>query len=278
MRRWVRYTARSRSGRLGLALVSVLVLTAAVSYVWVPHDPERVGPRWLGISTDHWFGTDAAGKDLFSQVLVGARVSLIVALSTVAIAAIVGLTLGVLSAISSRITSEAIAHLIDVLIAVPPLVLALVMVGLFHGSLLTVSLAIGISSGVALARIVRAETSRVLSLDFVLAAKASGTSTWRTVRRHVIPNVAPAAIVQLSLIAAIAILAEAALAFLGLMSRDRPSWGRTLGELLPYVTLHPGAVVFPGIFLVSATLGFNLLGDGLRDATDPQLRSVEEKR
>jgi peptide/nickel transport system permease protein len=93
------------------------------------------------------------------------------------------------------------------------------------------------------------------------------------VRRHVIPNIAPIAIVQISLIAALAILAEAALSFLGVMSRSRPSWGQTLGELQPHVTIHPGAVVFPGLFLVAATLGFNLLGDGLRDATDPRLRS-----
>lgn len=270
---WLRLTSRSRTGRLGMALVGVLLATAALSYVWVPHDPRRVGPRWLGISADHWFGTDAAGKDLFSQILVGSRVSLIVALGSVAIAAVVGLTLGVSSAIAPRVVGEPIAHLIDVLIALPTLVLALVLVGLFKGSLLTVSVAIGLSSGVALARIVRAEAARVLSQDYILAAHASGTSTLRTVRRHVLPNVAPVAIVQLSLIAAIAILAEAALAVLGVMSRSRPSWGQTLGDLLPYVTVHPGAVAFPGLFLVSATLGFNLLGDGLRDATDPRLRS-----
>ena len=135
------------------------------------------------------------------------------------------------------------------------------------------SLAIGVSSGVVLARILRAEAASVLARDYILAAHASGTSTWRTVRRHVIPNIAPIVIVQVSLIAALAILAEAALSFLGVMSRSRPSWGQTLGELQPHVTLHPGAVVFPGLFLVAATLGFNLLGDGLRDATDPQLRS-----
>jgi peptide/nickel transport system permease protein len=274
--KWLRATTRSWTGRVGLALVGLLVVTVIISYIWVPHDPRRVGTRWLGMSVDHWFGTDAAGKDLFSQVLVGARVSLFVAVASATIAGVIGITLGVLSAITPRLLGEPIAYFIDVLIALPTLVLALVLVGLFSGSLVTVSLAIGVSSGVVLARILRAEAARVLALDYILAAHASGTSTWRTVRRHVIPNIAPVAIVQVSLIAALAILAEAALAFLGVTSRNRPSWGQTLGELQPHVTIHPGAVVFPGLFLVAATLGFNLLGDALRDATDPRLRSVPD--
>jgi peptide/nickel transport system permease protein len=273
----LRATARTWSGRVGLVLVGVLVVTVIVSYIWVPYDPRRVGTRWLGMSVDHWFGTDSAGKDLFSQVLVGARVSLFVAVASAVIAGLIGISLGVLSAITPRLLGEPIAYFIDVLIALPTLVLALVLVGLFEGSLLTVSLAIGVSSGVVLARILRVEAARVLSLDYILAAHASGTSTWRTVRRHVIPNIAPVAIVQVSLIAALAILAEAALAFLGVTSRNRPSWGQTLGELQPHVTIHPGAVVFPGLFLVAATLGFNLLGDGLRDATDPRLRTGERR-
>jgi peptide/nickel transport system permease protein len=274
--KWLRATTRSWTGRVGLALVGLLVVTVIVSYIWVPYDPRRVGTRWLGMSVDHWFGTDAAGKDLFSQVLVGARVSLFVAVASATIAGVIGITLGVLSAITPRLLGEPIAYFIDVLIALPTLVLALVLVGLFSGSLVTVSLAIGVSSGVVLARILRAEAARVLALDYILAAHASGTSTWRTVRRHVIPNIAPVAIVQVSLIAALAILAEAALAFLGVTSRNRPSWGQTLGELQPHVTIHPGAVVFPGLFLVAATLGFNLLGDALRDATDPRLRSLPD--
>ena len=270
---WVRATARSWSGRVGLVLMAVFLMTVVMSYIWVPYDPRRVGERWLGMSVDHWFGTDAAGKDLFSQVLVGARVSLFVAVASALIAGVVGVTLGVISAITPRILGESLAYFIDVLIALPTLVLALVLVGLFKGSLVTVSLAIGVSSGVVLARILRAEVAGVLARDYILAAHASGTSTWRTVRRHVLPNIAPIVIVQVSLIAALAILAEAALSFLGVMSRSRPSWGQTLGELQPHVTLHPGAIVFPALFLVAATLGFNLLGDGLRDATDPRLRS-----
>ena len=271
----LRYTLRSWTGRLGLLLVGVLVLAVVISYLWVPHDPAHVDPgdKWLGMSTDHWFGTNGAGKDMFSVVLVGARVSLFVAIASSLIAAVIGLALGVLSAITPRYVGEPIANLIDVLIAIPTLVLALVLVGLFQGSLLTVSCAIGFSSGVVLARIVRAEVARVLTQDYILAAQSSGTSTWRTIRRHILPNIAPIAIVQLSLIAALAILAEASLSYLGLTSRSRPSLGFELGELQKTVTVHPWPVLFPGLVLVLATLGFNLLGDGLRDATDPRLRT-----
>jgi peptide/nickel transport system permease protein len=272
---FLRATLRTWPGRIGAGLVSLLIAAVLISYVWVPYDPLHVDPRgrWLPISTDHWFGTDGAGKDLFSQVLVGARVSLYVALASAAIAGIVGAVLGLVSVLTPRLVGESVAHLIDVLIAIPTLVLALVLVGLFGGSLPTVSIAIGVASGVVLARILRAEIARVLTQDYVMAAHASGTSTWRTIRIHLLPNVAPIIIVQLSLVAALAILAEAALSFLGLLSRSRPSWGRILGELQTTVTVHPGAIIFPGLMLVLATLGFNLLGDGLRDATDPRLRT-----
>ena len=270
-----RYALRSWTGRVGFLLVGILVLAVAISYVWVPYDPGRVIPsdKWLGISRSHWFGTDSAGKDLFSQVLVGLRVSLFVAVASSIIAGLIGLALGVLSAITPRYVGEPVAYFIDVLIALPTLVLALVLVGLFKGSLITVSSAIGFGSGVVLARIVRAEVSRVLTQDYITAAQSSGTSTWRTVRRHILPNIAPITIVQLSLVAALAILAEASLSYLGLTSRSRPSLGITLGELQTTATVRPGTIVLPGIVLVMATLGFNLLGDGLRDATDPRLRT-----
>ena len=269
------YVLRSWPGRIGAVLVGVMVLAVVVSYVWVPYDPTHLEPteKWLPISADHWFGTDGGGKDLFSQVLVGARVTLFVALASAAIAGFIGLLLGIVSAITPRLVGEAVAYLIDVLIALPTLVLALVLVAVFKGSIWTVSFAIGFGSGVVLARVVRAEVLRVLTQDYLMAAYASGSSTWRTVRRHIIPNIAPIVIVQLSLIAALAVLAEAALSYLGLTPVSRPSWGRMLEGLQQTVTVHPGAIIFPGLAVVLATLGFNLLGDGLRDAIDPRLRS-----
>jgi peptide/nickel transport system permease protein len=270
----VKHVWRSWPGRIGIVLVGVLVLSALVSYVWTPHDPTKVVPsdKWLPISWSHLFGTDGSGKDLFSQVLVGARTTLVVSLSAVLISAIIGLTLGVVSAITPRLVGESVAHVIDVLIALPTLILALVFVAALGGSVWTVSLAIGLASGVVLARIVRAEVARVLTNDYIVTATASGSSTWRTVWRHVIPNIAPTVIVQLSLIAALAVLAEAALSYLGLTPVSTPSWGRMLESLQQSMTVHPGTLVFPGLAVVAATLGFNLLGDGLRDAVDPRLR------
>jgi peptide/nickel transport system permease protein len=270
-----RAVARSWPGRIGAALVMIMVGAVLLSYVWVPYDPKKVVPkdRWLPISADHWFGTDGGGKDLFSQVLVGARTTLLVAIASALIAGIVGLLLGTVAAMAPRVVGESIAYLIDVLIAIPTLVLALVLVAVFKGSLWTVSVAIGFGSGVILARVVRAEVNRVRTQDYIAAAHASGSSTWRTVRRHVVPNIASVLIVQLSLVAALAVLAEAALSYLGLTAVGTPSWGRMLEGLQQSVTVHPGAIVFPGLAVVLATLGFNLLGDGLRDAIDPRLRS-----
>jgi peptide/nickel transport system permease protein len=265
---------RSWPGRIGTVLVGLLVVSALVSLVWTPYDPQEVVPRdkWLPISWDHWFGTDGAGKDLFSQVLVGARTTLVVSLLTVILAAVIGLVLGVISAITPRYLGESVAHVIDVLIALPTLILALVFVAALGGALWTVSLALGVGFGAVLARVVRAEVARVLTQDYIVTAAASGSSTWRTVWRHIVPNIAPTVIVQLSLIAALTVLSEAALSYLGLTPVSTPSWGRMLESLQQSMTVHPGTLVFPGLAVVLATLGFNLLGDGLRDAVDPRLR------
>jgi len=270
----VRHIWRTWPGRIGIVLLGVLVVSALVSIVWTPYDPKRVVPadKWLPISWAHPFGTDGAGKDLLSQVLVGARTTLFVALLTVVISALLGLTLGVLSAITPRLVGESVAYVIDVMIAVPTLILALVFVAALGGSVWTVSLALGVGSGVVLARVVRAEVARVLTQDYMVTATASGSSTWRSVWRHILPNIASTVIVQLSLIAALAVLAEAALSYLGLTPVSTPSWGRMLNDLQQTITVHPGALVFPGLAVVSATLGFNLLGDGMRDAIDPRLR------
>jgi peptide/nickel transport system permease protein len=275
MTRAFRVIWRTWPGRIGAVLVGIIVVAALVSLVWTPHDPTRVVPaeKWRPISAEHWFGTDGAGKDLFSQVLVGARTTLTVVLLSVAIAGLIGIALGVLSAVTPRLAGEAIAHGIDILIALPTLILALVLVAALEGSVWTVSLAIGIGSGVVLARVVRAEVARVLTQDYVVAAAASGSSTLHTVGRHVLPNVAPVVIVQLSLVAALAVLAEATLSYLGLTPVSTPSWGRMLEGLQQSASVHPWAIVFPGLAVVLATLGFNLLGDGLRDAIDPRLHS-----
>lgn len=263
---------RSRSGRLGLVLCSVTVVAAAIAGFWTPHDPRRIDPsmKWLGWSLEHPFGTDGSGKDIASQLLAGSRTSIAVATASVAIAAGVGIALGLASASLPRSVGEALAHVVDILLALPGIILALVLVAALEASLLTVSLAIGVSAGVALARVVKTEAAAVMSRDYVLAARGHGASGLRIARAHVVPNIAPTVIVQLSVIAAYAVLSEASLSYLGLTSATTPSWGRLLQSLQTTVTIHPGAMVVPGVVIVAATLGFNLLGDGFRDALDPR--------
>ncbi|MEO5723315.1 MAG: ABC transporter permease subunit, partial [Ilumatobacteraceae bacterium] len=177
---------RSWSGRIGLLLASLIITCAVVSLFWTPHDPSRLVPteRWQGISASHWFGTDGGGRDLFSQVLAGARLTLLVAVGSATVAAVVGVVLGGLSAMTPVWVGEPMVQVIDVLIALPTLVLAIVLVAIFGGSALTAIVAIGIGSGVVIARTVRAEMSSVRQRDFVVAATASGSSTMRTVIRH----------------------------------------------------------------------------------------------
>jgi peptide/nickel transport system permease protein len=268
---------RTWPGRIGLALSSVIVLAGLVSLVWTPHDPTKIEPlnKWQPLSWTHPFGTDGGGKDLFSQVLVGARTTLTVVVLTVLLSAVIGVILGVLSSVTPRLVGESVAHVIDIVIALPTLILALVLLAALGGSVWTVSLALGIGSGVVLARVVKGEVARVQTQDYVLAASASGSSTLRTVVRHVFPNIAPVIIVQLSLIAALAVLSEAALSYLGLTPVSTPSWGRMLEQLQGTASVHPWSILFPGLAVVAATLGFNLLGDGLRDAVDPRLRSTK---
>lgn len=270
----IRAVLRTWSGRIGAALVSIMIVAALVSLVWTPHDPTRVNPRqkWLPMSSDHWLGTDGSGKDIFSVVLAGARSTLFVVLASVLLAALIGLAIGIVTVLVPRWVAESITYVVDILIALPGLIFALLLISVVSASRWTVAFAIGFGMGIVLARIVRGEAERVLASDYVLAARMSGASMPRTVIRHVLPNIAPTVVVQLSLVAAIAVLLEAALSYLGLTPVTTPSWGRMIESLQGTVTVHPWAIVGPGAAVVLTTLGFNLLGDGLREAIDPTLR------
>lgn len=270
---------RSGPGRLGLILSALIVTMAGVSLAWTPHDPRMIDParRWQGWSLQHLLGTDGSGKDILSQLLAGARISLTVVAMSVAVAAAIGLALGVAAAALPRTVGSSVTAFIDTALAIPSVVLALVLVAALGASPFTVSLAIGTGAGVALARVVRLEASRVLTSDFVRAARGCGASTRRTTFTHVLPNVAPIVVVQLSVIAAFAVLSEASLSYLGLTSATDPSWGRMLQTLQQTITIHPWHVLAPGAAVVAATLGFNLLGDGIRDAIDPHRRTPSER-
>lgn len=272
---WLTALVRSPGGVLGVAVVVLLLGAAALSLVWTPHDPNRAD-AYLGFlppSPDYWLGTDNSGRDILSRLLVGARTTVVVAGGAVVVAALVGILFGTLGSLTPRAVRESVTVLIDVLIAFPTVLLAMMLASVFGGSLLVVIVAVGTSFGVILGRIARSELRRVSKSDYVLAARASGVGSFGILTKHLLPNVAPVFIVQLSLSAAVATLAEAALSYLGYGApAGTPSWGRMLSELQQYITIAPLAVIWPGLVITITVLGFNQLGDALRTATDPRLK------
>ena len=269
---------RDRRGRaalvIGGGLVAGVVLIALVSFFWTP---------WSTIFTDiahrsappgtagHLLGTDLRGRDIASTIMAGARTTLYVGLLAVGIAAVIGTPLGILAGMAARGWSEFLLRVTDLWLAFPALLLALIFATVWGSSLTTAMTAVGIATVPAFVRVVRAGTLVVLAADFVRAARAAGRSPLGIAVRHVMPNVAGLVIVQASVGYAIAILAEAALSYLGLgAGPSTPSWGRALYENRAALTFAPIMLLWPGLAIALAVLGFNLLGDGLRDRLDPR--------
>jgi len=262
------------TGRFGLIVVAVVALTALLSLFWTPFDPAHVDidARWLPPGWPHLLGTDAAGRDILSLIIAGARTTVFVAVSSGVIATVIGIALAALGALTARWLRETVAVLVDILIAFPVLLVAMMLAAIWGGSLWVVVWSVGIGFGVSIARVTRPELRRVLHTEFVLAGRASGLTPAQNLRRHLLPNVAPVFFVQLSWAMAIAVLAEAGLSYLGLGAAvTDPSWGLLLKDLQQYLTVHPVAVLWPGLAITLTVLGLNLLGDGLREATDPTL-------
>ncbi|MEC3981080.1 ABC transporter permease [Amycolatopsis sp. H20-H5] len=267
---------RSRNGSLtaGLVLVGLVVLAAVVSFLWTPHDPVKVDAvhRLLGPSVENPFGTDKFGRDLASQLMVGARSTLYVGVVAVGVAAVIGTPLGILAGMAPKWLGEIVMRVNDLVLAFPALLLAIMFGAVFGADTLTAMVAIGIATIPSFARIARSGTLQVMSSEFVLAARSAGRSRLTIAARHVLPNISGLLIVQASVSFAIAVLAEAALSFLGFGTRPpTPSWGRMLQESQELLTGYPRLALIPGIAIALAVLGFNLLGDGLRDRLDPRL-------
>jgi len=276
---WLRRLWRLSTGRFGIVVVIVIALTAAVSLVWTPFDPQHVdiAARWQGPGWPHVLGTDGSGRDILSLVMSGARTTVFVAVGSAVIAGIFGIALASLGALTARWVRESMAVLVDILIAFPVLLIALMISAIFGRSLWVVIWAVGIGFSVNIARVARPELRRVLHSDFVLAARASGLTPAQNLYRHLLPNIAPVFIVQLSWGMAVAVLAEAGLSYLGVgASVTEPSWGLLLAELQQFLTVHPLSVLWPGLAITFTVLGLNLLGDALREATDPTLSRREK--
>lgn len=259
---------------VGLVIVGTIAVVAAVSLLWTPHDPLLVeGSRRLqGPSAELWFGTDRFGRDVFSRLMVGARTTLLVGVVAVGIAGVMGTPLGILMGMGPRWLGETVMRFNDLLLAFPALLLAVMFGAVYGSSTLTAMIAIGIASIPVFARVARSGTLQVMSSDYVLAARSAGRGRLAIAVRHVLPNISGLVIVQASVSFAIAVLAEAALSFLGFGTQPpTPSWGRMLQEAQELVAVRPFQAVAPGGAIALAVLGFNLLGDGLRDRLDPRL-------
>jgi peptide/nickel transport system permease protein len=259
---------------VGGVLVLAVVLTALLSFVWTPYDPTLVDAtsRLLKPSAQHWFGTDKFGRDVLSQIIVGSRTTLFVGFVAVGVAALVGVPLGILAAMSPRWLGELTMRGNDLILAFPALLLAIMFGAVFGASTLTAMVAIGIATIPSFARVIRSGALQVMRTEYVMAARAAGRGTFATAVRHVLPNVSSLITVQASVSFVIAVLAEAALSFLGLGTPPpTPSWGRMLQESQELLFSAPRLAFFPGVAIALAVLGFNLLGDGLRDRFDPKL-------
>jgi peptide/nickel transport system permease protein len=271
-------TARRLSPSLvaGGVLVALVLLAALVSFVWTPGDPYRVdsSARLLGPSAEHWLGTDKFGRDEASRILMGARTTLFVGVVAVGVAALLGTPLGILAGMARGRLGGFVMRAVDLALAFPALLLAIMFGAVFGASTLTAMVAIGLATAPAFARIVRAGTLQVMSTEYVLAARSAGRRPLGIAGKHVLPNVAGLVIVQSSVSFAIAVLAEAGLSFLGFgTAPPTPSWGRMLQEAQELVFTTPLLAVWPGVAIALAVLGFNLAGDGLRDIYDPRLES-----
>lgn len=277
---WARRLWAPGSGRFGLIVVALVALTALVSLLWTPFDPQQVSrERWAAPGWPHVLGTDNTGRDILSLIMAGARTTVFVAVGSGVVATFVGMVLAALGALTGRWVRESVAVLVDILIAFPVLLIAMMISAVWGGSLWVVIWSVGVGFGVNIARVTRPELRRVLHAEFVTAGRAAGLTPLQNLWRHLLPNVAPVFIVQLSWSMAVAVLAEAGLGYLGFGAPvTDPSWGVLLAQLQLYITVHPLSVVWPGLAITLTVLALNLLGDSLREATDPTLRGLRGRR
>ncbi len=258
---------------LGVAVTALLLATAAVSLVWTPRDPlaMSITGRLAGPSASHPFGTDQYGRDVLSRVMRGAITSIAVGVIAVGIGAALGVALGLASGYVRGWVDEACMRLIDALQGFPAILSALLFAAVFAPGIVISMVAIGIAFVPAFARLTRAGFLELTPREFVVAARALGASDLRLVLRHVLPNTLPPLIIQATTSFPVAILAEAALAYLGLGTQPpNPSWGLMLKDAQNFLSMSPSYAVFPGGAIALTVLGLNLLGDGLRDLLDPK--------
>jgi peptide/nickel transport system permease protein len=271
---FLRRALRHKSFAAGALLVALLLATALLSFVWTPWSATELDiPHKLAApSAAHWLGTDSLGRDIGSLLIVGARGGVAVGVIAVGIGIVFGVALGLAAAARGGWVDELVMRLADFTFAFPALLSAIMLTAIYGPGLATSIVAIGIFNVPVFARITRASAQGVWARDYVLAARACGRGAWHITVHHVLPNIAAILIVQATIQFAVAILAEAALSYLGLGTQPpQPSWGRMLNEAQQMLFQAPQLAVYPGVAIALAVLGLNLMGDGLRDLLDPRL-------
>jgi peptide/nickel transport system permease protein len=257
----------------GSIIVGLILIMALLSLLWTPYGIENMsGGRLAAPSWRHWLGTDTLGRDQFSRLMIGARVAVEVGMSSVLIGVLIGGTLGIVAGFARKKTDDALSSFLDILIAFPTLLLAMLIVAARGASLFSAILAIGLGISAVFARLTRLLTKSVLSKDFITASRISGTSWPRIIWLHILPNIWPTLLVTVALQFGIAGLAEASLSYLGLGAPPpNESWGSLLQQAQNTVYTAPLSAVIPGLLLITLVVGVNLLADGIRFQFDPNL-------
>ena len=261
--------------RVGLLIVLLAVAAAVLGPSLTPYDPaaQTLAGRLDPPSRAHPFGLDELGRDILSRLVSGARISLLVGLAVVTVSSLIGMALGSIAGYFGGLVDDVISRVIDILMAFPGILLAIALVAVLGPSLTNVVLALCVIGWVGYARLVRGQALRAREFEYVQAARALGASPGRVVIRHVLPTAFPSVIVQATLGMAGAIIAEASLSFLGLgVQPPTPSWGTMLDAGRSHLFDAPHLTIFPGVAIATLVLGFNFLGDGLRDRIDPKGR------
>ena len=259
---------------VGFILSIIVICMALTSIVWTPYEPNAMNSRdrLKSPSLKHPLGTDQYGRDILSRVMVGAVNSIIVGLVTVSIGLSIGVMLGMVSAYYGKLVDESIMRLSDLLFGFPAVLTAILITSVLGPSMINAMLAIGIFYIAVFARLTRAVAMTIWEREFITAARASSLSEWAIAWRHVLPNILSPLLIQGTIQFAVAIIAEAGLSYLGLGTQPpNASWGRMLNEAQTYMAAAPWLAIFPGVAIAWAVLGFNLLGDGLRDTLDPKM-------
>ncbi len=263
-------------GLMGIFLVLIFAIMAIAAPILAPYDPiSQPGQQLEAPNASYWLGTDEFGRDILSRIIYGSRVSLQVGVISVGIALLVGGALGLVSGYYRGMVDAIIGRVVDIMFAFPTIILIIAISGILGPSLTTAMIAIGIVYAPIFARIVRGPTLAVMQQQYVEGAHAIGAKRWRIMSRYILPNIAAPIIIQATLSFSTAILSEATLSFLGLGTQPPDaSWGIMLGTGRRYMELAPWVAIYPGLAIALAVLGWNLLGDAMRDALDPKLRKA----